>query len=160
VVGAAELERLKTDLQVIPWFANVGTFAGGGYARTESWEDAKRAGGSAEWESVELFFANALGDALVTKDPELYEQWNTVSEPLAEFLRVHVHESALSRYRAPIPKGVVDGVRWNLLHAGMEQFFVESVPPGFFTEVVGLYKSGLFPCGWVGEPPRGRLIVF
>jgi hypothetical protein len=42
----------------------------------------------------------------------------------------------------------------------LELQYSEYVPPGFFTSVFKYYEQGYMPCGWDGEYPNGKLIVF
>jgi hypothetical protein len=30
----------------------------------------------------------------------------------------------------------------------------------FFLELLTVYEAGHFPCGWVGDWPRGKLVVY
>jgi hypothetical protein len=50
--------------------------------------------------------------------------------------------------------------RFDLLGACMEHEHSDVIAPALHTELGGWYLQGRFPCGWNGEYPQGRLIVY
>ena len=56
---------------------------------------------------------------------------------------------------------VVHSTRWDVLSALMENAYLESGHRCFFfLELLSVYEAGHFPCGWLGEWPEGKLIVY
>ena len=51
---------------------------------------------------------------------------------------------------------IADMVKRDLCWAAVERALNS---PGFFTELIEIYKDGYFPCGWDGEHPYGRAAV-
>jgi len=59
-----------------------------------------------------------------------------------------------------LPKVFADTVQWDILHLAMEAEFADVYPPGFYASQAFWYKEGRFPCGWEGEFPKGRLVIY
>jgi hypothetical protein len=56
---------------------------------------------------------------------------------------------------------LVHSVRWDILGALMENAYLRSGHSAFFfLEMLTVYEAGRFPCGWQGEWPKGRLLVY
>lgn len=51
---------------------------------------------------------------------------------------------------------LLDMVKRDLSWAYVEQTLKLS---GFFSELLGIYRNGYFPCAWIGEYPEGRPVV-
>jgi hypothetical protein len=63
-------------------------------------------------------------------------------------------------YRPAVPGAFVDTVDWDILHVCMEAEYADVYPPGFFASQAFWYVQGHFPCGWEGEFPAGRLVLY
>lgn len=59
-----------------------------------------------------------------------------------------------------LPKIFLDTIDWDILHVCMEAEYADVYPPGFFASQAYWYVKGHFPCGWVGEFPDGKLVVY
>ena len=90
-----------------------------------------------------------------------YQKWNPIAYHAKEVLEggawakveAYVNQHNLESY-------VGGRVRWDTLNAVMEAAYHEFNPPVFFLKLLEFYESGHFPCGWEGEFPDGRLLVF
>ena len=90
-----------------------------------------------------------------------YNKWNDLVIPLKPVVTVLVEEkSAPLLASRPMPKVFLGDVRWQILHACMETEYSYVVPPGQFYALTRWYIAGHFPCGWRGEWPEGKLIVY
>jgi hypothetical protein len=56
-----------------------------------------------------------------------------------------------------LPEVVGHCVLWDVLGARMESEYSDICPTAFFSDLIGWYKRGRFPCGW-GEVNRSRTI--
>ena len=54
----------------------------------------------------------------------------------------------------------LSAVQWDILHVCMEAEYADVYPPGFYASQAYWYVKGHFPCGWQGEFPNGKLIVY
>lgn len=60
-----------------------------------------------------------------------------------------------------LPDKFMFAVFASLRGVALESEHSDIVPPGFYTNVIlDCYLKGHFPCGWEGEFPAGRLIVY
>jgi hypothetical protein len=87
--------------------------------------------------------------------------WNDVVKavkPAAQQLARNKVEEVVTLH--DLPKSFVDTVEWDILHLLMESEFADVYPPGFYASQAFWYEAGHFPCGWRGEFPHGRLVVF
>ena len=56
-----------------------------------------------------------------------------------------------------LPEIVGHSVRWDVLGACMESEYADICPTAFFTDLMGWYKRGRFPCGWGGVDRSGKI---
>lgn len=43
---------------------------------------------------------------------------------------------------------------------GLKARYADVCPPGFYASQAYWYVQGHFPCGWQGEFPKGKLVVY
>jgi hypothetical protein len=56
---------------------------------------------------------------------------------------------------------LVHCVQWCILSALMENAYMSSNHGSFFfLELLTVFETGHFPCGWRGEWPQGQLVIF
>lgn len=127
-----------------------------------SWTEAIKMCGSRDSANVRLESQNILTEKLCFEWPDRYHgKWNPLVATIKKRTEPIALERAVSSPHSPkLPKGVVDALRWDLLMIMMELEYADIVPPRFFAERAKWYLAGHFPCGWEGEFPEGRLIVY
>ena len=59
-----------------------------------------------------------------------------------------------------LPKVFEDTVQWDILHVCVEAEYADTYEPGFYASQAYWYVNGHFPCGWEGQFPAGRLIIY
>lgn len=59
-----------------------------------------------------------------------------------------------------LPQKFHDVIQWDVVGVCMEAEYADVFPPGFYAVLGYWYTKGHFPCGWEGEFPGGRIIVF
>lgn len=153
----ATLQRLE-DAE---WFSAVGQAVEGPFVNVASWEEAFRWCGSEPWDDLMLEAANRYSEQVARASPERFRGWNDAA------LEVRSHVLPMvTRKLAPILRGINPpaaferSVRWDMIHVCMEAEFADVYPPGFFASQAYWYVSGHFPCGWEGEFPEGRLVLY
>ena len=55
---------------------------------------------------------------------------------------------------------VIDDVQFNVLTLFMLDYYSEYYQSDFYERMLAIYLSGHLPCGWSGEYPKGRFIVY
>ena len=154
----ATLEKLeKAD-----WFAHVGEKdTTDSIIVLSSWQEAIQHCSSVEWENLLLEADNQYRERLLERSKERFNEWNAVTVELKAVtipfvqrkIEVFVREHSL-------PKVFEDIVQWDILGVCTEAEFADVYPPGFYASQAYWYVKGHFPCGWEGEFPKGKLIIY
>jgi hypothetical protein len=163
-------QDLLSRIARFDWFSQCGKAApecpSGLTCRTaDSWQNACALVAQLEWENLELDATNETTEFLAYNFPDEDQQWNDLVHEADHFLYGPMQERVRSclaqRGFTPVPKVVIDSVRWDIRSAIMEDAYRDLNPPRFFDKLLALYEAGHFPCGWEnGKYPAGRLIVY
>jgi len=130
-----------------------------------SWSEAEIANSSDLWENVQLEFRNRLTLFLHKHAPGLDLHWNNITERAKREVVTPLERGTWGPLvkKLNLSEEVLHSVRWDILAALMESAYRE-VPnrPVFFLNLVDVYESGHFPCGWIGsaDAPDGELLVY
>lgn len=154
-------------LRAIDWFSRCGeplslTFSMP-VEQVSSWPKAVRSCKGRVWENVELEAQNQLTVWLHQHDRVNYRRWNDL---VAEFKATVLNPLTEDRWEPycrqhGLDIAVVHSVQWDALGALMENAYLGSGHRCFFfLELLSVYEAGHFPCGWVGEWPHGKLVVY
>jgi hypothetical protein len=131
--------------------------------RVSGWPEAIASCADGVWSNVEIAAQNQLTVWLHNYDRESYQSWNdrvvghkaAVIDPLTE------RQLVPFQARHGLDAVLVHSVQWDILSALMENSYLGSGHAVyFFLELLWVYETGHFPCGWRGEWPRGSLVVF
>lgn len=153
----ATLDRLRG----VEWFHAVGKERKGPFVNVHSWAEAVQWCGSDDWRDLQLEAANRYCEQLVKRSRERFRTWNDVAHKVREVVIPFVKEKTEAVIRAnDLPKAFQDSVRWDMIHLCMEAEFADVYPPGFFASQAYWYVEGHFPCGWDGEFPDGKLVLY
>lgn len=126
-----------------------------------SWAEAIASCESPRWQDFYLEAANRYRDRLVGLSPQRFSQWNDL---VREVKKVSVPlvqgkiESLMQKEK--LPKVFSDCVQWDVLHTCMEAEYADVFPPGYFASQAYWYMKGHFPCGWEGNFPEGKLVIY
>ncbi|QDT65182.1 hypothetical protein [Calycomorphotria hydatis] len=149
-------------LNEIEWFSMVGKRADSSVTECEGWDQAVKLVTSREWQRVRLNRINALTNFLHENHNARYQEWNTIVGDITPCVEKLLGE------KVDLTKIVKKGgrkkffveIRLMIEGACIEAEYSDLVPPGFYTDLAEWYLKGHFPCGWEGEYPEGRLIVY
>jgi hypothetical protein len=148
-------------LEAADWFAHVGAPGGDTVLVVPSWEGAFASATSAEWPDVQLEAANRYRERLFDRDRDRFKRWNDVVDEVKPMTMALVtRKLAASRRPEPWPTRFVGAVQWDVLHLAMEDEYHDVVPGSFYTSLGEWYVQGRFPCGWQGDFPEGKLIIY
>ena len=153
----ATLEQLeKAD-----WFVRVGVKDTTAAIVLSSWQEAVEHCSSVEWVNHCLEASNEYRERLLERSKERFDQWNDIVaqlRPVTEpFVRTKI-ESVVREHG--LPKVFEDMVQWDILGVCLEAEYADVYPPGFYASQTYWYIKGHFPCGWEGQFPKGKLIIF
>lgn len=152
---------LLENLDRAEWFCAVGVPDSKKVVVVASWNEAIKSCNTIEWENIGIENANKLSRPVARIDRERFERWNEIVREIKPSVIALVERkiAAVEREHA-LPKVFRHAVEWDILSAYLEAEYSDLVPLGFYTELASWYMKGHFPCGWEGEYPDGRLIVY
>ena len=153
----ATLEKLRQ----VQWFCCVGVHDTDAAQVLSSWSEAIESCSSTEWEELCMEAANQYREKLVKKSPLQFQKWNDIVleiKPIVQGVVIENTKQVLEKNC--LPKSFTDAVNWDILHLCMEAEYADVLQPGFFASQAYWYMKGHFPCGWQGEFPSGKIIVY
>lgn len=149
------------ELEAVEWFRNVGVKDTQAVLVLSSWDEAMTYCNSREWESLTLAAANQLRRLILEASRDRYVIWNQISGEVRAHIGPFVADKCRSVVeRHNLPKSFIDAVNWDIGHLCLEAEYADLVPPAFFSGNAYWYVSGHFPCGWEGDYPGGRPVVY
>jgi hypothetical protein len=154
-------------VRAIDWFAHCGepcyfdlTMA---VERVKTWSQATKADKSLAWENAILEARNQLTEFLSLNHPERDREWNKITDKLKSKVVMPLTRKVWEPFRKSrdLDVTLVHSVQWNILSVLMENAFMDCQHGCFFFhELLTVYEAGHLPCGWKGEWPQGKLVVF
>ncbi len=149
------------ELENAQWFLNVGHIDSDYPAYLNSWTEAIKSCESEQWEALCQEASNQYRARLQERNPDRFREWNATVKKVKEVSIPLVLKKTHQIVECnKLPKGFIDTVQWDILHLCMESEFADVFPPGFYASQAYWYVKGHFPCGWDGEFPNGKLIVY
>jgi len=126
-----------------------------------SWDEAIESIRFSGWEQLCLEASNQYRERLLERSVERFRKWNEIVEMLKPTTIPFVKRKISPFVEAfNLPKVFEDQVQWDILGVCLEAEYADVFPPSFYTAVAFYYTKGHFPCGWEGEFPKGRPIIF
>lgn len=155
-------------LDNIDWLANCGKpialeKINQSIIQVDNWKSAKKWYTSPSWERTTLEAGNILTSFLHKKYPNKYLEWNTTVRAAKVYMEASLSDKLQKcKERYGLDPTFVDCVNWDILHAIMVYAYSDCKNiPNFFLDLLLIYESGNFPCGWDGRYPKeGRLVIY
>ena len=127
----------------------------------KSWQEAIKSAERVNWENIRLDWGNSLSVRLAAEYPVRFQRWNDVTVELKTLLLPIIDgRIAALALNELLERKLRSNVRWDLLSLLIESEFADLVPPHYYAALGVIYFDGHFPCGWEGEYPNGKLIVY
>ena len=155
-------EATIKSLESIEWFFAVGEKVVTNNARfLTSWTEAIQSCESEYWQWLLMEAPNQYRTQLLKKSPERFRKWNDViREVKLKTIPLVDRKIANVVQQKNLSKVFSDVVDWDILHLCVEAEYADVYPPGFFASQAYWYMKGHFPCGWDGEFPDGKLVIY
>ena len=152
-------------LKDIDWFANAGRSLSlssslEGVASVADWSEAIQSCSDQSWEDVVTEAQNELTLHLNSVCKNEFQEWNEVIQKTKLELAEPWQRMRAKLDEENLPKIMADCVEWDTMHAVAREHYQKWKPPAFFDYLLTIYRSGRFPCGWIGNWPKGNLRVF
>jgi len=144
------------EIKVIELFKHCGELvADENVIQVHSWDETVAAAQSKDWGYANMESINLCRDVLVTTARERYQQWNNIVDTIKYILR-----DTFEEVNETYPKDVSKNVEWVLLNYLVEKEYEDLYPNGYYQKWIKWYFAGHHICGWRGEFPDGKLIVY
>ena len=158
----SETLTILDDLKKIRLFGSVGDAVNDqNVVVVRSWQQAINSAERLNWENIRIDWGNSVSGKLAVEFPARFDQWNDVTVELKHALLPIVEEKiAATELDEKIRPKLLNNVRWDLLSLLLESEYSDLVTPHYYAALGIIYFDGHFPCGWEGEYPSGKLMVF
>ena len=153
-------------LNKINWLSRVGLSEGETFSlavvRVDNWTEARKSYHARTWENTTLEARNAISEYLHASNRPRFRDWNKIAvDALAIFELDLLEKMNLLKQAHELDDLFVRSVEWNVMSALTEDAYRDChLPTQFFTQLLDVYESGRFPCGWKGRWPDGALLYF
>lgn len=151
----------------IDWFSRVGKPPAFNLTmpvlQVVNWAEAVESCQNPGWDTAQLEAQNQLTMWLHNHARAHYQRWNEFVIKHKEDVVTPLSETVLLPFqqRHSLDVAVVQSVQWDVLGALMANTYLSSGHRSFFfLELLWVYEAGHMPCGWQGEWPVGKLLVY
>jgi len=143
-------------------FSKVGQPLSNNVTIANSWEEAVNECSKLKYIELKFAAGNQLTSAIHHAAKDVYNlTWNNNVVEIKSFIIPFVTEQVERlRLSSEVTSVIRNAVGGDLIDLGLEAEYSEYVKPGFFAGLSYWYDQGHFPCGWQGEYPQGKLMVF
>lgn len=161
-----KVQEIIVRLNEIQWFSNCGKEYNCDLSlrvsQVFSWDEASSHCQNIIWENVQLEAKNLLTQWLHLNKNDQYQDWNKHIVSFKQSILPKLEKSWLeAQVELGLPDVVLTSMQWDILSVLMEQSYqATGHNTFFFTELLNIYEAGHFPCGWSGDWPSGKLLVF
>jgi hypothetical protein len=149
------------ELEKAEWFSKVGVHDLDKPIILSSWQEAIEHCSSIEWENLCLEAQSQYRMRLLERSKDRWRQWNEIAIAVKittiPFVQRKIEKVVLEN---ALPKVFENTVQWDIFGVCMEGEYADVYPPGFYASQAFWYVRGHFPCGYEGEFPNGRRIIY
>jgi hypothetical protein len=155
------------EFEHLPWFENIGKDLSlepemqEKSVQCESLEKALESMFSTDWANFKLEKRNEITAYLSVNFRERYNQWNEVVHEVTPYI-YHVIGVNSDHFEVFGDKTVevMKKVKLDLLDLCTVSEYEDLVDIEFFIFLTYWYSIGKLPCGWVGDPVNGKILVY
>lgn len=115
-----------------------------------------------KWENTCLESRGDFTEFLSRNHRDVFKKnWNVVVDEIKSKYMNEIREKIENKWVDEKSKQyVIDDVQFNVLTLFMLDYYSEYYQSDFYEKMLAIYLSGHLPCGWSGEYPEGRFIVY
>lgn len=108
---------------------------------------------------------NRMGDfttyLLKNHKAEYNKYWNDEVREIKEQYISKISEKVIfSLKNNDLSVGILDDIKMNLLSIFMLEYYAKYYSSDYYTKMLEIYLAGHLPCGWLGEYPNGKFVVY
>lgn len=112
------------------------------------------------WEDTTLEASNSISSYISIKYPSLLQSWNDVAKEAKHFFdsEVCLNIPSLGGFDDEL---LIQCISWDVVHYFIEDFYKDKVNGDlFFDKLISIYEAGHLPCGFNGQWPLGRVMIY
>ncbi|WP_140456882.1 MULTISPECIES: hypothetical protein [Priestia] len=115
-----------------------------------------------KWENICLEERNILTGYLAKNKSELYNNnWNVlVREVKREVLPKVINKIESQVSILGLSSDIVNSVKFDIINIIMVLTYEKYYNSDFYNSMLDIYLSGHIPCGWDGDYPNGKILVY
>lgn len=92
---------------------------------------------------------------------EYNKNWNDeVREIKEKYIPMISEKVSIALTNNGMVSNILNGINMNLLSIFMLEYFSEYYSCDFYNKMLEIYLAGHLPCGWAGEYPNGKFVVY
>ena len=117
---------------------------------------------SVKWENICLDKKGDFTTYLFKNHKAEYNKyWNDEVETIKEqYLSKITEKVNMALTNSGLSVDILDDINMNLLSIFMLEYYSEYYSCDFYNKMLKIYLAGHLPCGWIGEYPDGKFIVY
>jgi hypothetical protein len=156
------VEEILTSFRDTDWFANCGRRKRGIKARwVHSWGDAWKVTQAMNWPLALVMVSDNLLISLSMQDARIVPKWERFKKAIRPVLEPLVKDKTkdpVAKHQLPVE--FVRTVHCMIENALAEVEFADMGASFVFCELARHYEEGHYPCGWDGDYPSGKVVLF
>ena len=154
------IDNIESHLEKINWFSHCGENQDLGFEcqQVNNIEEAILKTQETSWENKVLDEGEDFRIEIKNKNVEEYKNWNKLAEKAKNHINEKLHPIWLEyANKNNLGKEFIDSLDWDVIHFILISKFQQySEIPVFFSNLIKIYESGKFPCGW----NNGKFLVY
>ena len=148
-------ENIESDLEGFSWFTHCGEqiYLGFEYHQVGSINEAILKSQEVSWENKVLDTREDFRFYIKDKDSENYKNWNNIAEEARMFIEQKLHPIwTLYAKNNNLGKEFIESMDWDVINLILvSKFYRYTENLEFFENLLKIYESGKFLCGWESE---------
>ena len=114
-----------------------------------------------DWGDARLEARNLYCERIASRSRLRFREWNTCVEAAQEAFTDAIYQKFYDVKKLhPWVEPAIMQICREWIMTAMECEFADICPPDFFLSQASWYWAGRFPCGWIGNFPKGKLVLY
>jgi len=123
--------------------------------------DAEKNISATKWENICLERKGEFTTYLLKNYKAVCKYWNEEVRVIKEQYISKISEKVnISLMNNDFSVDILDDIKMNILSIFMLEYYLEYYSSDFYNKMLKIYLAGHLPCGWIGEYPNGKFIVY
>jgi hypothetical protein len=148
-------------LHTARWFVSVGQPLDSSVRQAQSWQEADSLCADIDWSNALLEGRNEITATIANHFEDYPKPWNETVDYVTMIIKPMIaHKASPIQEQYSLSPAFLDSIRHAVLGMVMAAHYADLYRSAFYADLADWYIKGHFPCGWEGDYPQGRLIVY